>query len=137
MSAVLYHVVHMGPSLEHQAMREDYTRDSHRVITLLTSRGKGHLSIGRNLYEGLQKVLPEVQYLWVDAICIYLDRHWRGHRGNWRIGPLISEGFRFALVGSGNIQSIATIKMSPSLGSRGRPHFTSTLHRFFYYTFSF
>ena len=49
---------------------EDYTRDSHRGITLLTSRGKGHLSIGRNLYEGLQKVLPEVQYLWVDAICI-------------------------------------------------------------------
>ena len=51
--------------------------------------------------------------------------------------------------------SDATIKMSPSLGSRGRPHFTdriqkewpqavrsalhlrSTLHRFFYYTFPF
>jgi hypothetical protein len=51
--------------------------------------------------------------------------------------------------------NLATIKMSPSLGSRGRPHFTdriqkewpqavrlalhlrSTLHRFFYYIFPF
>jgi hypothetical protein len=59
-----------GPPLNTKQCEEDYTRDSHRVITLLTSRGKGHLSIGRNLYEGLQKGLPEVQYLWVDAICI-------------------------------------------------------------------
>jgi hypothetical protein len=59
-----------GPPLNTKQCEEDYTRDSHRIITLLTSRGKGNLSIGRNLYEGLQKVLPEVQYLWVDAICI-------------------------------------------------------------------
>jgi hypothetical protein len=62
-----------GLPLKTKQCEEDFTRDSHRIITLLTSRGKGHLSIGRNLYEGLQQVGSEVQYLWVDAICMNQD----------------------------------------------------------------
>jgi len=38
--------------------------------------------------------------LWVDALCLYLDRRRTKYRGNLRLGPLFSEGFRFALVGS-------------------------------------
>jgi len=34
--------------------------------------------------------------IWIDAICIYVDRHQRKHHKNLRFGPLFSEGFRFA-----------------------------------------
>ena len=57
------------PSLNTKECEEDYTRDSHRTITLITSRGQKAVLIGRNLYEGLEK-LDGVQHLWVDAICI-------------------------------------------------------------------
>jgi len=37
--------------------------------------------------------------LWVDAICLYLDRHRTKCRGNLRVGPLFSEGARFTHMG--------------------------------------
>ena len=37
-------------------------------------------------------------HLWIDAICIYVDRHRKENLGNLRLGPLLSEGFCFALV---------------------------------------
>ena len=38
-----------------------------------------------------------IDYLWIDSLCIYLDRHRTKYRGNLRLGPLFSEGFRFTL----------------------------------------
>jgi hypothetical protein len=37
------------------------------------------------------------------AVCLYIDRYRTKYRGNLRFGPPFSEGFRFALSGSGNI----------------------------------
>jgi hypothetical protein len=39
----------------------------------------------------------------VDALCLYVDQYRRNYRRNLRFGPLLSEEFRFALVGLGNI----------------------------------
>jgi hypothetical protein len=35
--------------------------------------------------------------LWVDAVCLCVDRYQRKYHRNLRFGPLFSEGFRFAL----------------------------------------
>jgi hypothetical protein len=38
-----------------------------------------------------------------DALCLYFDQYRRNYRRNLRFRPLLSEEFRFALVGLGNI----------------------------------
>jgi hypothetical protein len=38
--------------------------------------------------------------IWIDALCLYLDRHRTKCRRNLRLSPLFSEGIRFALIGS-------------------------------------
>jgi hypothetical protein len=39
------------------------------------------------------------QYLWIDSVCLYVDRYQRKYHRNLRFGPLFSEGFHFALEG--------------------------------------
>jgi hypothetical protein len=55
--------------------------------------------IGKNLAAALDRLRSNPIYkMWVDAVCIYVNRYRTKYRGNLRIGPLISEGFRFLLV---------------------------------------
>jgi len=63
---------------------------------------EGDIAVTNSLFLALRRLRHPHQYrlLWADAICIYLDRHRTKYRGNLRLGPLFSEGFRFALVGS-------------------------------------
>lgn len=35
---------------------------------------------------------PEVQFLWFDPLCLYLDRYRANDPGDLRLGPLFSEG---------------------------------------------
>ena len=37
--------------------------------------------------------------LWIDQICLYVDRYQRKYRRNLRLGPLFSEGFHFMPLG--------------------------------------
>ena len=54
--------------------------------------------VTENLYSALLHLRGnEPRVLWIDAICLYLDRCRTKYRGNLRLRPLFSEGFRFAL----------------------------------------
>ena len=35
------------------------------------------------------------QYIWIDSLCLYLDRYRTKYQGKLRLGPLFSKGFRF------------------------------------------
>ena len=50
--------------------------------------------------------------IWIDAICIYVDRHLRKDCGNLRFRPLFSEGFRFA---ASSVRLIFSLLPSTSL----------------------
>jgi hypothetical protein len=39
-----------------------------------------------------------VHHVWADGVCLYVDRYRTKYRGNLRLGPLFSKGFRCALV---------------------------------------
>ena len=41
------------------------------------------------------RVVTGSRFFWNDAICFYLDRYRTKFRGNLRLRPLFSEGFRF------------------------------------------
>ncbi len=51
----------------------------------------------RNLQEALRYLRHDwlERDLWVDAVCLYLDRYRTKYRGNLRLGSLFSKGFRF------------------------------------------
>jgi hypothetical protein len=37
-----------------------------------------------------------LRYVWIDAICLYVDQHRTKYHRNLRFGPLFSGGLRFA-----------------------------------------
>jgi hypothetical protein len=51
-----------------------------------------------NLHSALRHLRrkDEDQLLWIDAICLYVDRYQRNYHRNLRFRPLFSEGFRFS-----------------------------------------
>jgi len=55
-------------------------------------------SVTRNLSGALIRLryVDKSRRVWIDALCLYVDRYQRKYHGNLRFGPLISEGFRFA-----------------------------------------
>lgn len=59
------------------------------------------LPIGRNLALTLRHLRFKDRHrtLWVDAVCLYLDRYRTRYRGNSRSRPLFSEGFRSTHLG--------------------------------------
>jgi hypothetical protein len=76
------------------------------LISLGRRNGNMANNTGRSCVLGHQELRGSVTMLgfhWksrlplVDALCLYLDRHRTKYRGNLRLGPLFSEGFRFAL----------------------------------------
>jgi Heterokaryon incompatibility protein (HET) len=66
---------------------------------MLVRVGTSSLFITYNLASALKHLRYEERsrVLWVDAICLCLDQYQTKYRGNLRLGPLVSEGFRFAL----------------------------------------
>jgi hypothetical protein len=56
------------------------------------------ISIGENLWYALHCLRLETSLieLWIDALCLYVDRYQRKYHRNLRFRPLFSEGFRFA-----------------------------------------
>jgi hypothetical protein len=55
-------------------------------------------AVARNLLEASQSLRhgQALVTLWIDAICLYVDRYQRKYHRNLRFGPLFSEGFRLA-----------------------------------------
>jgi hypothetical protein len=80
------------------------------VIHVGTKRVQDHRADGKpfavteNLWPALThpgfKERDDPRTSWVDAICLYVDRYQMKYGRNLRLGPLFSEGSRFALVGS-------------------------------------
>jgi len=70
------------------------------------------IGVAQNLFEFLSMVALCLQdgkrpmndhidgetYYWIDALCIYFNRYRTEYRGNSRLGPLFSEGFRCRII---------------------------------------
>ena len=67
------------------------------AITLQTGDRVTQIGVTKNLWDALRQFrdIDKSVTLWIDALCLYLDRHRMNYRGNLRLGPLFSVGFHF------------------------------------------
>jgi hypothetical protein len=61
------------------------------------SLSQSTFGVTENLFAALRSLRREIaaRRIWIDAICLYVDRYQRKYHINLRFGPLFSEGFRF------------------------------------------
>jgi hypothetical protein len=85
---------------EYEALSYEWGIATNRIFTVVINEEE--VTVRENLWWALWYLRADEgeRVIWVDALCIYVDRYRTKYRGKLRLGPLFSEGFRFALVGS-------------------------------------
>jgi hypothetical protein len=100
----------------YEALSYEWGSPSSKEYTIHLNRRS--IPVRHNLWCALYELRDacESRTLWIDALCIYFERYRTEYRRNLRFRPLLSEGFRFTLVGSGCLSfPIFSHRLRPTL----------------------